>query len=294
MNLESWIGRQELASDTINLELVRRMSATMDRADHWCEGDLLPAGWHWLFFNEIVRQSRLGPDGHPQRGAFLPPVELPRRMWAGCRLAWNESFRLGTVVEKESTILRIETKTGKTGEMVFVTVRYVYREQGRILLEEEQDIVYRADSTEAERKALAELAVRAMAGDAAIDPQRVADHTLRVTPDPVQLFRYSAVTFNGHRIHYDAPYARNVERYPGLLVHGTLLATQMLEYLQSDICPGQPVNRFEFSLKRPTFDISDFHLHALNPDAGGKVMLWTSNNVGELALDGWANCGTRT
>lgn len=291
---KDWIARQELATDIIDAELVRRMSATLDRNDDWREGDQLPPGWHWLFFNQIARQSKLGPDGHPRRGAFLPPVQQPRRMWAGCRLDWKESFRLGAAVEKESTILRVETKTGNSGEMVFVTVRYVYREQGRILLEEEQDIVYRADSTEAERQALAQLAARATASDAAIVPQRAADHTLRVTPDPVQLFRYSAVTFNGHRIHYDAPYARNVEMYPGLLVHGTLLATLLLEYLQSSICPGQTVNRFHFSLRRPTFDIADFHLHALNPDASGKVMLWTSNNVGEVALDGWASCGPKT
>ncbi len=135
-DLKNWIGRQERTTDAINLKLARRMSATMDRDDNWRDGDLLPTGWHWLFFNEIGRQSKVGLDGHPQRGAFLPPVQQPRRMWACCRLDWKEGFRLGTTVEKESTILQVGTKTGKTGEMIFVTVRYVYREQGRILLEE--------------------------------------------------------------------------------------------------------------------------------------------------------------
>lgn len=289
-DFKNWVGRQERVNDTINLELVHRMSATMDRDDHWQEGDRLPAGWHWLFFNEIRRQSEVGADGHPQRGTFLPPVQQPRRMWAGCRLDWKDGFRLGEAVEKESTILAVETKTGKTGEMVFVTVRYVYRSQGRVLLEEEQDIAYRADSTDAERQALAQLATRATVPGAALVPERASDFLQRVTPDPVQLFRYSAVTFNGHRIHYDTPYTRQVEMYPGLLVHGTLLATMLLEYLQSSVCPGRKVEHFHFSLRRPTFDIADFHLHAMKPDAGGKVQIWTSNNVGEVALDGWANC----
>lgn len=290
-DLNTWIGRQERVIDTIDLELVRRMSATMDRTDTWHAGDFLPVAWHWLFFNEIGHQSKVGADGHPKRGTFLPPVTQPRRMWAGCRLEWKSAFRIGAVVEKESTILNVVTKMGKTGEMVFVTVRYVYREQGRVLLQEEQDIVYRADSTDAERQALTQLAARAAAGGKSVLPVRPAAQSLRVTPDPVQLFRYSAVTFNGHRIHYDAPYAKDVERYPGLLVHGTLLATLLVEFLQSTVCPGNAVHRFEFSLRRPTFDIADFHLHASERDAEGNVLLWTTDNVGEVALEGWANCG---
>ncbi|RYX89415.1 MAG: acyl-CoA dehydrogenase [Comamonadaceae bacterium] len=293
-DLTDWIGRQERTTDTIDLELVRRMSATLDRNDNWRDGDVLPVTWHWLFLNEIGRQSKVGLDGHPQRGNFLPPVTQPRRMWAGCRLQWLDSFRVGDVVERESTILDVAVKNGRTGEMVLVTVQYLYRSKGQVLLREEQDIVYRAESTLAEREALVQLASRARAGGASLVPQRPAAQSLRMNPDPVQLFRYSAVTFNGHRIHYDAPYAMNVERYPGLLVHGTLLATMLIEFLQSAVCPGQSVQRYEFSLRRPTFDIADFYLHASTVDAQGKVLLWTTDNVGEVALDGWAVCGPPT
>jgi len=289
-DFSNWVGRRECVTDTIPRELVRRMSATMNRDDIWHDGDLLPPGWHWLFFNEIRRQSEVGADGHPQRGAFLPPVLLPRRMWAGCRLDWGDGLRVGETVEKESTILAVQTKTGKTGEMVLVTVRYVYRCEGRVLLHEEQDIAYRAESSEAERQALAQLAARATVPGAMLVPERESDFLQRVAPDPVQLFRYSAVTFNGHRIHYDTPYTRHVEMYPGLVLHGTLLATMLLEFLQSAVSPGRGVASFHFRLRRPTFDIADFHLQALQPDARGRVQLWTSNNVGEVALDGWAVC----
>jgi 3-methylfumaryl-CoA hydratase len=291
VNYADWVGRRQTTDDTICPELVRRMAATINSAASLVEGDALPPCWHWLFFNQIAIQSVLGSDGHPPRGDFLPPVSLPRRMFAGSRLDWHADLKVGARVAKESTIVAVESKAGQSGEMVFVTVSHVYRHNGVMLLEEQQDIVYRGDSTPAERAALAALSAR-VKGRQNVDlsSARPALHTQCVRPDPVQLFRYSAVTFNGHRIHYDRPYATDVEMYPGLVVHGPLLATLLIEFLRHAVAPGLALKHFEFRAKRPTFDIGPFHLHAGARGADGRIALWSSDNIGQVAVDGWARC----
>lgn len=292
VNYVDWVGRRQVSEDTICRALVSRMAATMNSAASFVEGDPLPACWHWLFFNPIEVQSVLGADGHPPRGEFMPPVSLPRRMFAGSRLDWHADIKVGARISRESTIVAVESKAGQSGEMVFVTVNHVYRDNGQLLLEEQQEIVYRGDSTAAERDALTALSESVRCNEGAVPSfARPAEHTQSVHPDPVQLFRYSAVTFNGHRIHYDVPYATGVEMYPGLVLQGPLIATMLIEFLRHSVAPGLALTHFEFRAKRPTFDIGAFHLHAGAPEANGRIPLWSSDNVGAVAVDGWALCG---
>lgn len=291
LDYTDWVGRRQTVVENISPEIVRRMAATMNLDKSFKERDALPPCWHWLFFNQIDPQSILGEDGHPPRGDFLPPVSLPRRMFAGSRLDWRGDLKVGARIEKESTILSVESKSGSSGDMVFVTVRHLYREDSQQLLEEQQDIVYRDVSSAGEREALAALAERVrQRTDEDFSFAKPAERTQRVLPDPVRLFRYSAATFNGHRIHYDHPYATGVEHYPGLVVHGPLLATMLVGFLLRDVTPGHELRHFEFRAKRPTFDIGPFHLHAGEVDENGRIELWSTNNVGEVAVDGWAAC----
>lgn len=284
-DLQAWIGRSQTTVDTLCPRLTRWMAATLGRTDLMtpADGTRLPAGWHWMYFNPVEPRQGVGPDGHPLRGGFLPPVALPRRMWAGSRLQWRQALRVGARVERESTILRVEQKSGRNGDMVFVTVGYVYREGKEVLLEEEHDIVYRGNPADAERLALAGMPHRAQAFNGNFE--RTGVHMERVEPDPVLLFRYSAATFNGHRIHYDLPYTVEEEGYPGLVVHGPLVATLLLGFLERHAGQQWEVERFEFRARRPTFCISPFHLHMTAEGAGDHVRLWSTNNVGEVAVD---------
>jgi 3-methylfumaryl-CoA hydratase len=280
-DLSNWIGRELVTSETLDAMQLTKMAATMDRPLSFNKGEKLPAGWHWLFFNQLEAQANLGPDGHPRRGNFLPPVELPRRMWAGSRLHWHAPFLAGHTVTRTARVLDVTEKAGKSGQMIFVKVGYTYRDGQTVLLEEEHDIVYRDDPP---RDANA-TAVTAKAPDKLVF-EREGAHLRKVTPDPVLLFRYSAVTFNGHRIHYDADYVRNVEGYPGLIVHGPLIATFALDFIEFDLAPGRSIEKFSFRMKKPTFDYAPFHLHASASADGKGYAAWTSDNNGQVALDG--------
>jgi 3-methylfumaryl-CoA hydratase len=288
--LEHWIGRTHTGTDTISAVQVRQMAATMDDAKRLASPAHapLPAGWHWLYFNPIEVQSRLGEDGHPARGEFLPPVALPRRMWAGSRLEWTRAFNVGAEVHKTSEILKVSRKSGRTGEMVLVTVAHVYSDAEGVLLREEQDIVYRGSQPAGEKAALADLASRIPQWQAAAPVfERTGENTKAVTTDPVMLYRYSAATFNGHRIHYDLDYCRDVEGYPALVVHGPLIATLLLGYVENDVAPGRRIKSFEFRATRPTFDLGGFHLHAAHKDGDANALnVWATNNVGEVGVDG--------
>ena len=286
--LASWVGRRQRTAETIDARLVRWLAATLDRPDliEARDGDVLPPAWHWAYFNAIEPMSALGRDGHPKRGGFLPATAQPRRMWAGSRLSWHAALRVGTMIERESTILSCEGKHGKSGAMVLVTVGHQLRSGDTLLLEEEHDIVYRDEAGEDERRALAELAAQARRGETAFEKQ--GEVVRKISVGPVQMFRYSAATFNGHRIHYDRDYARDIEGYPGLVVHGPLIATLLLEFLQAEVAPGRRVQRFEFRALRPTFDISPFALHASLPAADGTTALWSTNNAGAVAMQATA------
>ena len=272
-DLTSWIGRTEQHSDWIKPSEVAAWHATLDRADPFPgQGDPVPPGFHWTLFPPLARQSELGEDGHARKGGFLPPVALPRRMWAGSRLSFHHPLLVGQFVRRTSVILRIDEKHGKSGRLVFVTIRHTLANEQGTAIEEEQDLVYRAP-------AQAAVAVRPAAQ---LPPQAAWQN--QVVPDPVLLFRYSALTFNCHRIHYDRTYAAGVEGYPGLMVHGPLLATLLLDLLRSKL-PEATLARFNFKTLRPTFDISPFGVCGEPADAAGHFRLWTTDNQGDRAME---------
>lgn len=263
------IGRHERAEAFIDPDKVAALAATLDLEGVPGKGGALPPGWHWMFFNPFMRRSRLGPDGHPARGNFLPETGLPRRMWAGGRLTYRAPLPLGARITRDSEILNVVEKTGGSGRLVFVTVRHVILHEGVAAIEEEQDIVYRAP---------------AAPGTPAPKPAAAPENPVwseEAAPDPVLLFRYSALTSNGHRIHYDQPYARNEEGYRDLVVHGPLIAT-LLQGLAGRSQPGRALSRFEFRAMAPLFVDRPFHLEAAESAEG--LSLWARGPEGELAM----------
>ena len=278
INLQDWVGRCETVDDTITATPCAALAATLDYPAHRPPaGQVLPALWHWLYFLPLYPQSALGADGHARRGGFMPPVVLPRRMWAGSQFTFHAPVRLGDAVRRISTISSIKEKDGRTGALIFVKLRHQLFCNGAVdaALTEFHDIVYRP---------------AAQAGDAAPPPQAApagAAWTRSIVPDDVLLFRYSALTFNGHRIHYDRAYVTTVEGYPGLVVHGPLIATLLMDLLRRQR-PDAVVARFEFRAVRPTFDLHPFSVHGdMGPD-GKTVHLWAQDHEGWLTMDATA------
>jgi 3-methylfumaryl-CoA hydratase len=274
-HLQQWIGREELIVDRANPSLARGLLATLDRADLLEAASVdMPLTAHWLHFHAAVPQSELGPDGHPQRGGFLPPVPLPRRMWAGSRLKFSRRMRTGETIEKRSTVTDVRATEGRSGKLAFVTVRHEIGGDNGAVLIEQQDIVYRELAT---------------AANSARQPRRAEakpQWRRQVTPDPVMLFRYSALTFNGHRIHYDHPYVTRVEGYAGLVVHGPLIATLLLDLLERER-PQAIVQEFSFRAVAPLFDTAPFFVCGTEHEAG-KATLWAENKAGELTMEATA------
>jgi len=291
LDLNQWVGRSIIETERFDARIIRWLAAAFEDGDLLAPkpGDPVPAGWHWSLFAPVATQSGLGRDGHPRKGDFLPPVDQPRRMFAGARLHWHQPFLVDMQVTRESTIRSCERKSGRTGDMVFVMLAQRYSSEGATILEEEQDLVYRFDPGPDELQALAQHGerARALAGRAP-DFERAGVQQRAIVADPVLLFRFSAATFNGHRIHYDREYAMGVEGYPGLVVHGPLLACLLLDHLKEVASPSTRLERFTFRAKRPTFDIAPFALHANTPDPQGQVALWSTNNLGEVAIDAQA------
>jgi len=242
-DFSAWIGRREEARDVATPSSAAGMIATLDRDDAAPKtGDPLPPLWHWMYFAPRARKSEIGPDGHPSRGDFMPPVPLPRRMFAGGRSTFHAPIYIGDEMRREGEIADVTQKAGRTGELVFATVRYSIFTQRGLAIEEEQDIVYRDPPAPGQHPT----PKKPEPADA-----RDGDWHRTINPDPVMLFRYSALTFNGHRIHYDHPYVTHVEGYPGLVVHGPLIAT-----LLADLCrdeSGRPLRHFAFRAKSPLF-----------------------------------------
>lgn len=210
-DLSGWIGKSRTVTDRMDPGHAACVAATLGDAAP-AHGDALPPLWHWAFFLETVPLSMTGTDGHPARGGFLPPADNRNRMWAGGRVTFNSALRVGVEAEKTSTVTAIEEKKGRTGSLLFVTVRHDVVQGGNLVISEEQDIVYREPSPPK------------LTGS---EPAPAAQWSQPVDPTPVLLFRYSAVTFNSHRIHYDYPYVTGTEGYPGLVVHGPMIATLM-------------------------------------------------------------------
>lgn len=273
--LEQWIGRTERTEDQISLFPLRALAATLDGDEPKLErGDRAPPGWHWLHFLPLCRQSALGPDGHPQRGGFLPPVPLPRRMWAGSRLEFLLPLRLGDSVSRTSRVTDVYGKQGRTGPLVFVRVRHEIASSAGLALVEEQDIVYRD---------------RPEPGQASA-PRGISDvpaWARQVQPDAPLLFRYSALTFNGHRIHYDRPYATEIEGYPGLVVHSPLIAALLLDLLHTSRRDTE-LAQFAFRAITPTFDTTPFLVCGRPGNDLNTVQLWAHHLDGALAMEATA------
>jgi len=281
--LRSWIGRSETRSDLLTATPVAALSATLDRDDPApVAGTVLPPLWHWLYFTPLTRHSEIGEDGHAKRGGFLPPVPLPRRMWAGGRLDFLQPLRVGETVTRVSTIKDVTVKEGRSGALVFVCVRHEFSNAQGLALSEEHDIVYR----DAPPPAPAGASGSAGAPQPAPTPApRDEQFSREIVPDPVLLFRYSALTFNGHRIHYDRSYVTGVEGYPGLIVHGPLIATLLMDLLRRHL-PDATVKRFSFKAVRPTFDI---HAFTVCGKVDGKtVTLWGRDHEGWLTMQATA------
>jgi 3-methylfumaryl-CoA hydratase len=271
-----WIGRSETSRDTVTETPVRALNATLDHPalDVRAGFALFPL-WHWLYFLPTHRQSEIGPDGHARRGGFLPPVPLPRRMWAGSQFEFRAPVRVGDAVERRSTIADITEKDGRTGKLVFVKVRHELRCNGAAdpAIVEFHDIVYR------DAKSPGDVDPAPQAAESAAPWQR------ELVPDDVLLFRYSALTFNGHRIHYDRRYVTEVEGYPGLIVHGPLIATLLMDLLRRQ-APEADVASFRFKAVRPTFDGRPMRVNGARD--GHSVKLWAQDHEGWLTMDAMA------
>lgn len=274
--LRSWEGRQESTRDSLELAHVREMAATLDWNAPLDDGSPLPHLWHWAFFRPRVNTSDLDKDGHPHRGGFLPLVPLPRRMWAGGRLAFHKPLTVGKVVEKTSTISKVSAKSGRSGKLVFVTVVHHYICDGVLCVSEEQDIVYREAVPAA--PAGASLSARLDNG------MTSAEWIDRKVTSPALLFRYSAVTFNTHRIHYDRAYATNEEGYPGLVVHGPLAATLMLGcFVERE--GAESVKSFAFKGVRPLIEEGSLTVSCASDRAEG-IRLWVEDADGQVTMEG--------
>lgn len=277
-HLKEWIGRTETVEDRATVRPVHLYEALRDRPGVPKEGDPIGPMGHWFFFKPIVPQSKIGPDGHPQRGDFMPPVPLPRRMFGGARTTFHKDLLIGEKMKKVQTITNVVIKEGRTGTLVICTVKNDFHGERGLAIEEEHDIVYRgnppADSKDS----------RGNSGKTNPAPD---DHkwVKEITPDPVMLYRYSAATANGHRIHYDRKYVTEVEGYPGLIVHGPLTAGLLLD-VALDNNPGRQLSGFRFQARAPLFDIAPFKV-AGKPDEDGKsISLWSvtpEGNIGTLA-----------
>jgi len=277
MNLADWVGRTDTFEDQITAAPIAALSATLDREPvRPASGWPIPALWHWLYFLPLARQSEIGPDGHGKRGGFLPPVPLPRRMWASSQLRFDQPLRVGDSIARTSRIESVNEKSGRSGRLVFVKVKHEVRANGGAepALTEFHDIVYR-DAPKP--------------GDVAAPPQLAppAQFERKWVPDDVLLFRYSALTFNGHRIHYDRRYVTEVEGYAGLIVHGPLQATLLHDLLRWQL-PEARVATFEFRAMRPLFDLHPFHVCGAPLEDGKTFRLWTRDHEGAITMDATA------
>ncbi len=270
-----WIGRSETRHDMATVAPLVGLAALLDH-DAAAPATVPPLG-HWLYFLADARQSAIGDDGHPRRddGGLLPPVPLPRRMWAGGRVEFLAPIAVGAALTRVTTIAAIRAKRGASGDLLFVTLQHDIAADGVPALREEQDLVYRAAATAATPRA------RSASEPVPAPAPAPANAVRRMTPDPVLLFRYSALTFNAHRIHYDRDYARDVEGYAGLVVHGPLIATLLIDHARREI-PDLLPSRFSFRAEAPLIDGAPFDLCLAREDGG--VRLWARDANGRPTM----------
>ena len=280
--LRRWIGRTEETTDVVTAAPLACLAATLDRDDpEPVAGDPVPPGGHWLYFLPRTRHSDLDVNGHAKKGDFLPPVPLTRRMWAGGRITFAGPLRVGDEIRRRSEVADISAKEGKSGPLVFVLVRHEISGPEGPAIVEEHDIVYRGAPPEGAR-------TKATVSPTA-DPPRGAVWQRAINPDPMLLFRYSALIFNGHRIHYDRDYVTREEGYPGLIVHGPLIATLLMDLCRREN-PKAPLSRFDYRARGAIFDNGPFTV-AGSPEDGGKAALWALDHDGAVAMTAEAEFG---
>jgi 3-methylfumaryl-CoA hydratase len=271
--LSRWIGRTEDMDDQATAAPIACLAATLDRDDPEPKpGDAVPPGGHWLYFLPRTRHSDIDGSGHARKGAFLPPVPLERRMWAGGRIWFKKPIRIGDAIRRRSEIADVSRKIGKSGPLVFVLVKHTISGSAGLAIEEEHDIVYRGPAQPG--------AAEAQAGDATpgVTPWRRT-----VAPDIVMLFRYSALIFNAHRIHYDRDYVTKEEGYPGLIVHGPLIATLLMDLCRRE-APHLTMTKFAYRARRPLFEPDQFTLAGAPSVDGCEAKLWAIDRQGNVAM----------
>lgn len=277
-DLTAWIGRTERVEDDISPAQAAAAAAMLEPPPPLpTKGSALPPLWHWFYFLPRAPQSQLGIDGHPQRGGFMPPIPYPRRMFAGARIRFHRLLTIGQPAWREGVIRNITQKTGRSGSLAFVTVGYSIYQDDTLCIEEEQDIVYREPGAPVPAPVPVDL-----------PPPPSGARVRTVTPDTRLLFRFSALTFNAHRIHYDRPYAKHEEGYPGLVVHGPLTAVLLMELARHNV--NRPIIGFSFRGQAPLFDLAPFRLIAT--PAGDRVELEAQGPDGATALSAVAELGT--
>lgn len=278
-HMRQWIGRTQQATDTVTVQLVKALRATLFLDIGTPKsGDAAPFTTHWCLAQPVAPMSEIGPDGHPARGGFLPPVPLPRRMWAGGKLEFVDTMRVGDEVTRSSKISNVTMKTGSTGVLCFVSVEHTITTPRGIAVRERQDIVYRDNPNPADAKAGAK--------PQAVAAPPKAQHCETYMADPVLLFRYSALTFNGHRIHYDRDYVTKVEGYPGLVFHGPLQAALLVEF-SARLKGGRAPKTFSYRGVQPLFDGAEFSVNA--NDGASDMDVWTANASGTPTMKATAN-----
>lgn len=274
---KQWIGNTQTAVDHVTMAPLKALAATLDRADPDPRvGQPIPPCWHWLYFLPICRHSELGPDGHPLRGSFLPPIPLPLRMWAGSQVEFLRPLCAGDAIEKTSRIVDVIPKLGSSGPLVFVRVQHEISNAAGLAVIDEQEIVFR------------EPAAAGAPERASMPTPEMHDWIREVQPDDVLLFRYSALTFNAHRIHYNHRYVSEVEKYPGLIVQGPLLATLLLDLLRRHM-PADEVTRFTFRAVKPTYEATPVQLCGRRGADGATIHLWAQHTNGALAMHATAS-----
>lgn len=267
--LRQWIGRTEERDDIADTKSMAGLAALLDYdGDRWSKGEMPPLG-HWLYFLPMVRQSQMDIDGHPKRGDFLPPVSLPRRMWGGSRIEFLAPIPIGAPMTRRSIIADVQWKTGSSGDIVFVTIRHEIVVAGLTAIREEQDLIYRGSTTQSQQPALDQS-----------EPAPIGEINETVTADPVRLFRYAALTFNSHRIHYDRDYAHIDEGYEGLVVQGPYTATLLMDLLLRHSTAR--VARFQFRARHPLLATDPFDLCLAWAERGAE--LWTRNRRDRVTM----------
>lgn len=267
---DQWLDNQTTTACEITPIPAQCMAATLDQDDTFQPGDPLPPGRHWLYFHEPARTSDLGPDGHAELGGFLPLLPLPRRMWAGGRLQYHRPLRIGDQAERRSTITAITPKEGRSGSLCFVEVTHEISVSGERCITEVQNLAYREKAAPGEPLPPADPAPT----DAQFSETR--------HPSPALLFRYSALTFNSHRIHYDADYCRAEEGYPNLVVHGPLIATLLLDLFRTQF-PDDPITDFTYRARSPLFNPAPFTVNGHRTGNQGRA--WAADQNGGLAME---------